>query len=123
MDRQDKVESGAYVFAQPIPFTKAFPTIKDLTIKVEIRKDGPMDGRPQTRIFSFQNPPGEYVRCSNSNCTDGGWCIGDILRDMVAKGELSRRTGGICSGQERMSRSTFRKCLTHFAAEITISYV
>jgi len=123
MDRQDKVESGAFVFAQPTTFTKAFPTIKDLAVRVAIRKDGPMDGDPQTRFLTIQNPPGEYIRCSNSRCTDGGWCIGDVLRDMIAKGETSRKAGGICAGQERMNRSSFRKCLTHFSAEITISYV
>lgn len=122
MDRQDKVNSGTYVFAQPVPFEKAFPSIKSLQIKVEIRTGGPMDARPDIRYYTSQNPPGEYVRCPRSSCTDGGWCIGDVLREMVAKGETSRKAGGICAGQERMNRSSFRKCLTLFSAEITIAY-
>lgn len=122
MDRQDQVESGAYVFGQPTPFGKAFPSIKDLQIKVEIRKGGPMDSHPDVRYYSIQYPPGEYVRCNRSSCTDGGWSIGDVLREMVAKGETHRKAGGICTGQERMNRSSFRKCLTQFTADITLTY-
>ena len=122
MDKQDKVENGSYLFSQPTTFDKAFPSIKTLQIKVMIRKGGPMDGAPQTQYFSIQNPPGEYIRCVNSGCTDGGWRIGNVLRDMVEKKETSKTVTGICSGRERMNRSSFRKCLTQFSAEIKLSY-
>lgn len=122
MDRQDQVESGAHLFGQPTPFAKAFPTIKNLQIKVEIRTGGPMDSRPDIRYYTIQNPPGEYIRCPRARCTDGGWSIGDILREMVVKGETNRKAGGICAGQERMNRSSFRKCLTLFSAEISVEY-
>lgn len=122
MDKQDGIESGAYVFAQPTTFSDAYPSIKVLSIKVEIRKGGPMDGAPRVLHFSVQNPPGEYVWCTNPRCTDGGWCIGDVLREMVAKKETNKTSGGTCTGRERMNRSSFRECLTHFMAEITVSY-
>ena len=121
MDRQDKVERGLNALGKPIAFSEAFPTIGALRIEVEIRKDGPM-GPADTRYFGIDRPPGEYVRCPRSSCVDGGWCIADFLRDMVAKGETTRQTGGICSGQERMNRSNFRKCLTHYSADIEIGY-
>jgi hypothetical protein len=121
VDRQDKVERGLYIFGQPVPFSEAYPQIAGLKVTVEIRKDGPM-GRTDTRYFGSEHPPGEYVRCPRSSCVDGGWCIGDTLREMVEKREAKRQTGGICLGRERMNRSNFRKCLTHFSADIEITY-
>jgi hypothetical protein len=121
MDRQDSVESGAYIFGQPVPPQQAFPTIASLKAKVLIRSGGPMDENPRERYLSLESAS-EYVRCPRSSCVDGGWCIADAIRDMVAKNDTHRETGGICSGKERMNRSMFRKCLTHFHAEIDITY-
>ena len=122
MDKQDALEKGLYLFGQPTTFDKAFPTIANLKATVWIRQGGPMDESPQERHFSIGNPPGEYIRCAKIGCTNGGWCIGDILRDMVAKKETHRKAGGICSGKQRMNRSMFRECLTHFMADIELSY-
>ena len=122
MDKQDKVERGLYVFGQPVPFKDAFPMLSDLRAHVQIRTGGPLDERPQERHFSLEYPPGEYVRCPKPGCTDGGWCIADVIREMVAKKETQRKSGGICTGRQRMGRSNFRECLTHFMADITIRY-
>ncbi len=122
MDKQDSVERGLFLFGQPTTFDKAFPTIATLKATVWIRQGGGMDGNPQERHFATGNPPGEYIRCPKIGCTDGGWCIGDVLRDMVAKRETHRKAGGICSGKQRMNRSMFRECLTHFTSEIELTY-
>lgn len=122
LDKQDKVERGLYVFGQPIPFKQAFPTITDLYVTVEIRVGGQLDGNPEEMSYTLANPPGEYIRCPRHDCTDGGWCIGDRLREMVAKGETEKDVGGICTGQERMNRRDFRKCLTLFNAKIKLTY-
>jgi hypothetical protein len=122
MDKQDAVEKGLLLFGPPATFAKAFPTISDLKATVWIRQDGPMDGDPQQRHFSIGTPPGEYVRCPKMACTDGGWCIGDVLRDMVSKHETRRKAGGLCSGRQRMNRTMFRECLTQFTADIELTY-
>jgi hypothetical protein len=122
MDKQDAVDRGLFVFGESVSFSKAYPMVADLKVTVWIRTGGPMDGKPQERHFAIGNPPGEYIRCPKVGCTDGGWCIGDALRDMTDKRETHRKTGGICSGKQRMGRSTFRACLTHFTAEIELTY-
>lgn len=122
MDNQDQVDKGMFVFGQPVPFKQAFPTLADMKATVRIRVGGGMDGNPQTRHFSLDNPPGEYVRCPRAGCTNGGWNIADAIREMVQKGETHRETGGICLGQERMNRRDFRKCLTHFEADIDLTF-
>jgi hypothetical protein len=103
-------------------FGEAFPAVVTVSIEVRIKKGGPMDGHPTVVHFSNASPPGEYVECVKHGCVGGGWCIGDVLRDMVSKGETHRTTGGICKGRERMSRSNFRACLADFEAEIDLAY-
>ncbi|HEY5297840.1 MAG TPA: hypothetical protein VIK59_07930 [Verrucomicrobiae bacterium] len=122
MDKQDSVERGSSLFGQSMPFIQAFPMLASLKATVWIRTGGGMDENPQERHFALGNPPGEYIRCPKIGCTNGGWCIADVLRDMIAKRETHRKQGGICSGRQRMNRSMFRECLTHFMAEIELSY-
>ena len=122
MDKQDAVDRGLSLFGQPTTFRQAFPAVATLKATVWIRQGGPMDGAAQERHFTIGNPPGEYIHCPKIGCTNGGWCIGDVLREMVSKQETQRRAGGICSGRQRMNRSMFRECLTHFTSEIELTY-
>ncbi len=122
MDKQDRVERGLGIFERPVPFAQAFPAVAEMRITVAIRLGGPLDQKPQKRHFSVQNPPGEYVRCPRASCTDGGWCIGDVLREMVSKRETLHKTGGVCSGRQRMNRKEFRDCLADFEVEIHVTY-
>jgi hypothetical protein len=122
MDKQDSVERGLSLFGQPTSFGQAFPTVASLIVTVWIRQGGTLDDAPHEHHFSIGNPPGEYIRCSKTGCTNGGWCIGDVLREMVSKRETHRKAGGICSGRQRMNRSMFRECLTHFQANIELTY-
>jgi hypothetical protein len=122
MDKQDSVQKGLYLFGQPTTFSKAFPTVADFKITVWIRKGGREDGRPLRQPFTIDNPPGEFIRCPKSDCVNGGWCIGDILREMVSKNETYRKTGGTCTGKQRMNRSATRDCLTDFEADIELVF-
>ena len=81
-----------------------------------------MDGHPVIHHFSTAHPPAEFIACGRSGCTGRGWRIADVLREMVAARESHREAGGICDGRERMSRSNYRSCLTHFEADIALTF-
>jgi hypothetical protein len=110
------------LLSSPQTFGEAFPIIATLRATVRIKKGGQLDGHPSVQVFSLANPPGEFIACSKPGCTGRGWRIADALREMVAKHQTTLETGGICDGKERMSRSNYRSCLTHFEADIEVSY-
>jgi hypothetical protein len=122
MNKGVTIERGLSLFGQTIPFTQAFPMVANLKTTVWIRPHGRLEENPQQRDFGLRSPPGEHIRCPNTECTNGGWCIGDILRDMIAKRETHRTAEGSCNGMWRTNGSKYRKCLTHFTAEIELGY-
>jgi hypothetical protein len=122
MNKGITIERGLSLFGQTLPFTRAFPMVAILKTTVWIRPYGRREENPQQRHFGRRGPPGEHIRCPNTECTNGGWCIGDIVRDMIAKRETHRTAEGSCNGWRRTNDSEYRKCLTHFTAEIELGY-
>jgi hypothetical protein len=109
-------------FGQSIPFAQAFPMLAALKTTVWIRPHGGTEENPQEQHFKFRKPPGEYIRCPKKGCTNGGWCIGDIVRDMIARRETHQKIEGKCNGLQLVIGPKFRKCGTHFTAEIELGY-
>jgi hypothetical protein len=116
------VEKKMSLFGQSIPFTQAFPMVKSLTIKVQICPHGSTEENPQERHFKLSNPPPERLHCPKSGCTNGGWCLGDIMRDVIARRETHRKVEGKCSGRQWVVGPKYRECVTHFRAEIELAY-
>jgi hypothetical protein len=116
------VERKMSLFGQSLPFAQAFPMVAGLEATVWIRPFGSTEQNPQERHFGLRNPPGEHVLCPKKGCTNGGWCLGDVMRDMIAKRETHRQVEGKCNGKQFVVGPKYRDCGTHFTAEIDLAY-
>lgn len=122
MNRRATIERRLSLLGQTLPFAKAFPMVAILKTMVLVRPFGILEENPQQRHFGLRSPPGEHIRCPNPECVNGGWCIGDIVREMIARRETHRTAEGSCNGWRRTHDSKYRKCQTHFTAEIELGY-
>jgi len=116
------VERRMSLFGQSIPFAQAFPMLAGLETTVWIRPFGRTEENSQERHFKLRNPPGEHIHCPKKGCTNGGWRIGDVLRDMIAKRETHRDVEGTCNGKQWVVGPKYRDCVTHFTAKIDLAY-
>jgi len=116
------VEKKMSLFGQSIAFAQAFPMLADLKAKVWVRVHGITEKNPPERNFSFDNPPAEHIHCPRTGCMNGGWPIGNIVREMIAKRETHRKVEGKCNGRQWVLGPKYRECATHFSAEIDLAY-
>jgi len=116
------VEKKMSLFGQSIAFAQAFPMLADLKATIWVRPYGSTEENPPERHFGFGNPPAERIHCPKTGCTNGGWPIGDIVRDMIAKRETHRKVAGKCNGKQWVVGPKYRDCETHFSAEIELVY-
>jgi len=117
-------EPKDYVSARSVAFARAFPMIASLSIRVEVRREGFTQPKPEVWSYSLENPPDEYIRCPRSpkDCKKGGWPITTLIREMVAQRETHRQVQGSCEGYEPMARRSGRPCKAYFKADIEIRY-
>lgn len=119
---QDIFMETNFVFGTKTTFEKAFPEIKNIDVEVIETGDGTNNGS-RTSHYGKINIK-EYVNCSNPMCYNGGFRLGEIIRDMVYKKEIERDGSIMCQGNEgsHKSRSIYTKCLNHFSYKIQIEY-
>lgn len=117
----DVFRDANFMFAQKVPFAKAFPDIH--AVRIEVETGHAPSGNPK-RVFSGQHLPGEYVDCDNPLCYNGGFSIGEVLRDMVQKRERDREGRAICRGYEGSpkGRRKYRDCVNFFRYKVRIDY-
>jgi hypothetical protein len=120
--KQVAVERKMSLFGQSIPFAQAFPMLAGLETTVWIRPHGRTEENPQEQHFGLRNPPGEHIHCPKKGCTNGGWRIGDVMRDMIARRETHQIVEGKCNGRQWVVGPKYRDCATHFTAEIVLAY-
>jgi hypothetical protein len=115
----DVFRESNFLFAKKSPFAEAFPEIADIRIEVEI---GHASGGNPTRVYTLNNLPGEYVDCNKSACYNGGFSIGDVLREMVRTRESDQNGSAICHGYEGSpkGRRKYRECLNFFRYKVHI---
>ena len=67
----------------------------------------------------------EILFCCNPLCVNGGFSIGEIIRDMVRKNETNRDFHVLCCGNEgsALGGRFFKKCYNSFKGNISISYL
>lgn len=120
----DVFENSNFVFASKTDsFDKAFPGIEG--IKAEIEESGyDVNEWNSKRIYSKEHFPGEYVNCSNSLCYNGGFSIGEIIRDMIKEKKTEFEISKLCQGNEGSpkGRRIYRKCLNFFKIKISLRY-
>ena len=116
------VEKKMSLFGQSIAFAQAFPMLADLKATIWVRVHGSTEKHPPERHFSLGNPPAEHIHCPRTGCMNGGWPIGKVVRDMIAKRETLRKVDGKCNGRRWVAGPTYRECATHFSAVIKLAY-
>jgi hypothetical protein len=102
-------------------FERAFPTLEDVEFTVRLLGKNPT---PRPQVFTKQNWPGNYIRCSNVHCRDGGFKIGDIVARMVSEARTHEKIDTLCLGHEEVAGSRGRgpKCQNRLSSEIRITF-
>ena len=131
MDKRSRRQKASDVFresefvfvSKTDSFDKAFPEIED--VKVEVTESG--EGTTQLnreRIYRKQTFPGEYINCHNPMCYNGGFSIGEIIRDMIKNKQAELATYKMCQGYEGSpkGRRRYRSCVNSFDTKVTIKY-
>lgn len=114
----DIFRESEYVFAK-CGFDEAFPEIAELRINVqELRYNVEVYSRQYGRNIS------EFVNCNNRLCYNGGFSIGDILRQMVAEKEAEKDVTVFCQGYEGSPKGMrrYRNCMHRFKVHIDVKY-
>lgn len=123
MRKQDRRQKASdifreteFVFGRKASFAEVFPEIEDLRVEVEEFGEGTTKWNRE-RIYRKQGFPGEYIDCHNPLCYNGGFSIGDILREMVRNRQTELETSKLCKGHEGSpkGRRVYRKCIVNSA--------
>lgn len=122
MKASDVFRETEYAFGEKVPFEKAFPEIKDL--KVEVEESTSRVAQPFKQSWHGKENLGKYIDCSNEFCYNGGFSIGEILREMVRNKKSDMKTERICQGYEGSpkGRRRYRSCMHFFRIKVHIEY-
>ena len=104
-------------------FAATLPTLEDIDVQVAEHGVGVVNA-PYLRMFSKINVV-ETVNCSNPNCYNGGFSLGNLIHEMVDKKETSLERHETCQGYEGgglVDLHAHKKCLNFFEVKITIKY-
>lgn len=113
-----------YVLSKKVGFEEAFPQIKDFVIEVSEYEDAMWGKEVRTRMYAKNEPPGEFVDCSNPVCYSGGVSIGDVLRSMVRNKVADETATRKCRGYEGSpkGRKRYRSCMHSFTVKVSLQY-
>jgi hypothetical protein len=111
-----------YLFSRKGTFEEAFPEIDEVV--VEFEEHGHVPRAYQHKRKYTKDNLGEYIDCSNPPCYDGGFSIGRILREMVAKRQTKLETTKCCQGNEASPKGKriYRSCANFFKVKVNIKY-
>ena len=105
-------------------FSKAFPEIKDIEVKVREEGRGLYSGS-RTGTYTRANFPGQYVDCSNTLCYNGGFSLGNLVHGMTYSRKQEEEWEHIfCQGHEGSpkGRRNYGPCPNSFNVKIKIVY-
>lgn len=112
-----------FVPEEQISFEEAFPEIED--VNVEVKETGKMyfkEWDEVTKTYRKQEL-GEYINCTNHLCYNGGFSIGDILREMIREGQTELKTNKFCKGYESSPKGRrHSSCVNYFEIKVHIEY-
>jgi len=123
MKASDVLRETEYVFSRKVPFEQAFPEIKSFRAEVQTLSEGSRHVN-YISVYTMDNKPGEYIDCRNPLCYNGGFSIGQILRDMVSKRQTHYEGSALCQGYEGSpkGRRHYRSCLSFWKIKVDIEY-
>ena len=118
----DVFRDTEFLFGRNVGFAEAFPTIRDITVKVEQSGEG-VDRWNVTRHLS-KHSVGEYFDCANPLCYNGGVRIGSIVREMKFSNETHHEVSFSCQGYEGSpnGRRNYGPCFNRFKITVDIEY-
>lgn len=111
------------IYSEKVTFKRAFPEITELSIQIEDYGHG-VNKWNKYRSFSKNNSSGEYIDCINPLCYNGGFSIGDIIREMIMNKEEFKEGSNFCQGNEGSpkGRRIYKKCMNMFIYKVKIKY-
>lgn len=114
------------LFGELKKLSEAFPEIDDIKIEyhengVGIHKFSGNYNEQPTYVIDKQGVR-EKLRCANPLCNNGGYSIGDIIRDMVRERKTFSEFNISCTGHEGSSKRTMRRCYNSISGTVIISY-
>lgn len=130
MDKQSRRQKASdifneseFVYGSKTSFEKAFPEIEDL--KIEVTETG--EGTTQfnrKQVYRKQTLRGEYINCHNPLCYNGGFSIGEIIRNMTSNKQTELLTHRGCQGYEGSpkGRRRYGICANSFDIKVAIIY-
>ena len=123
MKASDVFKETRFVFARKVPFKEAFPEIKKLEIKAKESGYGVYE-EFDTKYYNTEHPPGEFIDCSNPLCYNGGFSVGEILREMVREKKTHYEGLKVCQGYEGSpkGRRRYRSCINSWKVTIDLEY-
>ena len=108
-------------WSKKLSFAEAFPQIDE--VRVEITQSGEGVYEDSKKItYTRDTLPGEYEDCSNPDCWGGGVSIGQILQEMVHKGDAEAEESKRCKGHEGSTHRRGRMCFNFFKVKIKVTY-
>ena len=122
MKASDVFQETDFFFGKKVPFAEAFPEFKNVSVEVEEIGKGSHYG-PIKRWYTEKNL-GEYIDCSNTICYNGGFKIGEILREMVKNKQNDLEITRHCQGYEGSpkGRKNYGPCFNYFNIKVHIEY-
>jgi hypothetical protein len=80
---QDLLNEGYFPFSETKTFQEAYSEVATFEVEVEQKGKGCYGG---TAVYKTGGQaPGEFIGCSNSMCTRGGFPIGQVIRTMTGQ--------------------------------------
>ena len=105
MSNQDKTLKASDVFAKSTPFIgtkscfeEAFPEIGGIHVEVDFGSDYYLGS--VVHSYNAKSLPGEFINCRKPRCFNGGFSIGNILREMVRNRQTDQSLTVYCQGYE-----------------------
>lgn len=117
----DVFRETRFFLGEKVPFCKAFPQVEKVELHVRVSEWPSEETTPR---YYTQDNLGEYVDCINPRCYNGGFRIGDILREMVRNGQKEFSGSASCQGYEGSpkGRRNYGPCDMRFAYTVKLTY-
>lgn len=119
---QDVFNDTNFIFTQKTTFEKAFPEIENISVTVNETGEGPYRGSGTSQYG--KTSIGEFINCKNTKCYNGGFNIGDVIRELVFKKETESEGTAFCQGYEGSpkGRKKYEDCENYFTYKVKIEY-
>ncbi len=112
-----------------VTFSEAFPEINDIKVEV-IETSEPKtnemlkEEKYQKNKVIYEKLIGEFIDCSNKFCYNGGFSIGEIIREMVSIKQTLIEGHLKCQGYEGSAKGKrrYRSCVHCFYFHVEIKY-